>query len=202
MYRINKKIKKSLAGWTRKFYEEGLSTGKDAGDLSIKDPETNLIYICPTPSEKLKIPNWGVIKAKDIVVIDINGNKVEKTDIGPTIEYPMHIKLYNMRPEINAIVHSHALWSTVFAVANKDIPTEIREFNFVKGPVKCAKYAEAGTEELADYIVEAMGENCKAALLANHGAVAVGKDIIEAFNVAVYLEKIAKVAIHVKVIEN
>jgi len=187
--------KEELAVWTRKFYEVGLSTGRDSGDVSLRDPDTGLIYLNPKPSEKLKVPNWGVIKAEDMVVMDVEGNYAEETDILPTIEAPMHFYLYKARPEINAIVHSHAVWSTSFAAARKDIPMVVYEFNFAGGQVKCAEYAKAGTEELARNVLDVMGPNSKAALMANHGAVALGSDMRDAFNVAQYLEKMAQVAI-------
>jgi len=186
--------KEELAVWTRKFYEVGLSTGRDSGDVSLRDPDTGLVYLNPMPNEKLKVPNWGVIKAEDMVVMDVEGNNAEETDILPTVEAPMHFYLYKARPEIQAIVHSHAVWSTAFAAARKDIPMIVYEFNFAGGDVKCAKYAKAGTEELAQNVLEAMGPKRKAALLANHGAVALGTDIRDAFNVAQYLEKMAQVA--------
>jgi L-ribulose-5-phosphate 4-epimerase len=186
--------KEELAVWTRRFYEVGLSTGRDSGDVSLRDPDTGLVYINPRPNSKLKIPTWGVIKAEDMVVMDENGKYVEETDIQATVEAPMHLYLYRARPEIKAIVHSHAVWSTAFAAARKDIPMVVYEFNFAGGGVKCAKYAHAGTEELAQNVLDAMGPKSKAALLANHGAVSMGIDIQDAFNVATYLEKMAQVA--------
>ncbi len=197
---VSKKLKEEVAAATRLFWEKGLSTGRDSGDLSLRDPETGLIYIDPKPSETLEIPNWGVMKAEDIVVMDLDGKIIEENGILPTVEAPMHLYIYKARPEINAIIHPHAIFSSAFAAAGKDIPMVMYEFNFAGGDVRCAKYAKAGTEELAQYIIEALGNDRKAALLRNHGSVALGADLRDAFNVAEYLEKMAQVAIYASII--
>ena len=173
--------------------KKGLSTGRDAGDTSFRDPGTNLIYICPKPTESLKIPNWGIITSKLISVIDMNNEVVGGSDILPSLESPMHIAIYKARPEINAIVHSHAEWSTVFAITGKNIQLVDAEMDeFLGGEVICAEYAEVATEKLQNNIVKALGKNKFAALMRNHGAVCVEKNFEEAFNVSDFLEKNAK----------
>lgn len=200
MARIKHRFKRELALRVKQFRSDGLSTGKDAGDLSIRDPETNLIYICPQPSKRLKIPDWSVIRPRHIVVIDMDGNNVERNGLEPTIEYLMHLGIYRARQDIKAIVHSHAMWSTVFAVARMEIPVAISEFHFVNGTVQCTEYHHMGSEELADAVVETMGSQCKAALIAHHGAVTAGKDMTEAYNLAKYLEKAAKVTLFARLL--
>lgn len=201
--KISTMMLEETARATRLFWEKGLTTGRDSGDLSIMDPDTGLIYIDPRPNETFAIPNWGVIKAEDIIVMDIDGNVVHANNgKQPTVEAPMHLHIYRARPEIKAIVHPHGIFSSAFAAARRDIPMVVYEFNFAGGDVKCAKYAKAGTEELAKNIIEALGEKRKAALLANHGSVALGVDIADAFNVAEYLEKMAQVGIYAAVLGN
>jgi len=196
---IKSEIKEQVAAAARKFWDKGLSTGRDGGDLSIRDPETNYIYICPKPGEALpKIVNWGITKAEHIVVIDINGNKVEDTPIDPTVEYPMHTYIYQNKPEINAIVHSHAEYSSAFAITRQNIPHALAETKFIGGEIVCAEYGAVGSIELAENILKALGENKKAALLCNHGAVTIGKTMEDAFIVSDYLEKLAKVVIMAK----
>jgi hypothetical protein len=56
--------------------DKRLTWGKDAGDSSLRDPETRLIYILPRPSEQLPIPSWDVITAKHVAVVDIDGRTV------------------------------------------------------------------------------------------------------------------------------
>jgi len=193
---IKKQLKKKVAEATVLLWEKGLSAGRDVGDTSFRDPETNLVYICPRPTSKIIIPNWGITQPKHIVVLDLYGKIIENTDILPTLEAPMHLSIYKSRPDINAIVHSHAIWSTVFAITGKNIPLVDAEMDeFLGGEVICAEYAEVATDELANNVIKALGKNKFAAIMRNHGAVCVGKDFEQAFTVSDFLEKSAKTII-------
>lgn len=197
--RIKQEFKQLTLEATYKFYDMGLSTSKDSGDLSLRDPETGLIYIDPRPNKNFKIWNWRGITVDDIVVMDIDGNVVDggKTgDKNPTVEWPMHVAIYKARPETQAIVHSHALHSGVFAALGWDIPAVLAESVLTTGgDVKCAKYGKVSSKELGDYIAEALGEDRKAALLMQHGAVYIGQSMDEALTVAEYTEKCAETVI-------
>ena len=198
---IKKQLKKEVATATKIFWEKRLSAGRDAGDTSLKDPRSNLVYICPRPTEKMKITNWGIIRSQDIVAINMNGEVVDDSDLLPSLEAPMHLAIYKARPEINAIIHSHAIWSTVFAITGKNIPLVDAEMDeFLGGEVVCAEYAEVATEELASNVVNALGRNKFAALMRNHGAVCIGKNFEEAFTVSDFLEKSAKTVLFGKLL--
>lgn len=190
---IKKILKEEVAESAIALWKKGLSTGRDAGDTSLRDPETNLIYICPQPTDKLEILNWGNITSDDIAVINFDNEVVDGSDLLPTQEAPMHIAIYKARPEINAIVHSHPVWSTVFAITGKNISLVDAEMDeFLGGEVVCAEYAEVATEELGKNVVNALGKNKLAALMRNHGTVCIGKNLEEAFNTSDFLEKSAK----------
>ena len=187
---IKKYFKEELTKAVRIFWKKDLSPGQDSGDVSLKDFETNYIYICPRPNKNLEIPNWGVIEEKDIVVIDMDGNVIGNSENLPTVEAPMHIKIYKARPEIGAIIHSHATWSSAFAITGKNIPLVLAEQSlFLGGEVICAEYGKVGSKELAHNIVIALGRKKMAALLRNHGAVCIGRNLEEAFIVSDFLEK-------------
>jgi len=190
---IKRELKEIVAKAAREFYEHGLTPGQDSGDVSLLDPETKLVYICPRPSETLPIPNWGVTKADDIVVMDLDGNLQEDNGILATVEAPMHLAIYKAREDVKAIVHSHGEWSSVFAITGKKIPLALAEQSlFLGGEVLCAEYGRVGSQLLADNIVKALGKDKNAALMRNHGAVAVGPNMEEAMLNAIFLEKGAK----------
>jgi L-fuculose-phosphate aldolase len=195
--KIRQELREEVAAATRLFWEKGLTPGRDAGDTSLRDAKTGLIYICPRPKPNvLKIPNWGMIKAEHIVVIDHEGKLVDDSDLLPTVEAPMHLSIYRARPDVNAIVHSHAVWSSTFAVTGRNIPVILSEQSLrLGGEVICAAYGKVGSEEIARNIVAALGTNKMAALMQNHGAVAVGINFEEAFINSDFLEKGAKVAL-------
>lgn len=193
---IKYELKERVAESARLFWEKKLSVGKDGGDLSLRDPETNYVYICPKPGDKLeKIINWGITQPEHIVVIDLDGNKVEDNGIDPTVEWKMHTFIYKSRPEVNAIVHPHAEYSSAFAVAGKNIPHVLDEMKILGGEVVCAEYGRVNSTELAENIVKALGKDHNAALLRNHGSVAIGKTMQEAFLVSDYMERQARVVI-------
>ncbi len=158
------------------------------GNLSVRDPETGNIIVTPSGM------NYESCVCGDMVVFDKDGNLIEGQR-RPTIEKDMHIKIYQNRADINAIVHTHPLYSTVFCVTEQSIPPITEEFAQIIGrTVNCAKYALPGTQELADYAVEALGEQ-SAVLLTSHGTVCVGVDMATAFKVCDVLEKAAQILI-------
>jgi L-fuculose-phosphate aldolase len=198
---IKHHLKEEVARATRLFWEKGLTPGQDSGDTSLRDQETGYVYICPRPDDKLKIPNWGVIKADDIAVMDLEGNLLEDNGILATVEAPMHLAIYKARPEINAIIHSHATFSSCFAITGKNIPLALAEQAlFLGGEIACAAYGKVGSTELAANIVKALGGGKMAALMRNHGAVCLGKDFEEAFIVSDFLEKGAQTVIYASIL--
>ncbi len=193
---VKPELKQKLLEHTYLFYDKGLTTSLDSGDISLRDPETNLIYIDPRPDKNFKIPNWRSISIDDVAVVDMEGNRVGGGSRYPTVELPMHLAIYKARPETYGIVHSHALYSGVFATLGWDIPAALVETVFHShGDIICAEYGKVASKELANNIVKALGKERTAALLRQHGAVYIGKTIEEAFVVADYVEKAAQTVI-------
>jgi len=157
------------------------------GNISCRDPETRLVYLTPSAMR------YDVICEDDIVVVKSDGTVLESRR-KPTIEMEMHLGIYRARPDINAVVHTHPIYSQVFAVLREDIPPVIDEAaQIMGGAVRCAAYALPGSPELAKNCVEALGEKGRACLLANHGAVCAGVDMDNAFRVAAVLEMTAHI---------
>lgn len=193
---VQQVYKDQCAAAAAPYCDKGFTPANDSGDVSIKDPATGYIYIWPRPSKYVSLYSWRVLKPENICVVDGDGNLIEDNGMLPTVEMPMHLAIYKARPEINAIIHSHPLYSSVYAVAWKDIPAVLAEQAlFLGGDIICAKYGRVGSKELGEYIVEALGEKKMAALLRNHGAVAIGRDLTHAFICADYLERNAHVCI-------
>jgi L-fuculose-phosphate aldolase len=196
MAKINYDYKQLLASTGKKFYEKHLSPGLDSGDISIRDSATGYLYIYPRPHKNLEIINWGVLKPEDIVVVDMDGKNIEDNGNEATIELPMHLDIYHARPEISCILHSHPLWSSIYAACGKNIPLTLAEQGlFLGGEIICAEYGLAGSEDLGKKIVKALGQNKKAALLRNHGSVVLGQSLDEVFALSDFLEHGAQVAV-------
>lgn len=156
------------------------------GNISVRDPETGLIYLTPSGMP------YDVIAEGDIVVMRPDGEIVEGKR-RPTIEYAMHLGILNSRPDIHAVVHTHPIYSQVFACLHEEIPPIIDEAaQMMAGSVKCADYALPGSQELADNVVKALGDGF-ACLMANHGSVCVGTTMDKAFTVSTVLEMSAQI---------
>lgn len=157
------------------------------GNISARDPETNLVYLTPSGMD------YTTIQEEDIVVLDLEGNIVEGHR-KPSIELDLHLHVYQSRPEVQAVVHTHPIYSTVFSCCGEDIPMVIDEAAQVLGDVcRTAKYGLPGSKELAENCVEALGKTGNACLLRSHGAVCVGKNMDTAFKVCKVLEVTAQI---------
>ncbi len=163
----------------------GLVTGT-CGNISARVPGEP--YYVVTPSG---IP-YDRIKKKDLVVVDGSGHVIN-SERRPSTELKMHLSIYNAREEVGAIVHTHSIYACALAVAGKSLPPILEEMaQLVGGAVPVARYARAGTFNLAAAAVEALGES-NAVLLANHGLVGMGRDVAEAYQVCLVVEKAAQV---------
>lgn len=178
--------KKLLVDSGKRMLNSGLTVAT-WGNISARNPESGLVYLTPSAMD------YNIITEDDIVVCDCSGNIAEGIR-KPTVETALHLSIYNKRHDINAVVHTHPIHSTVFGLLREDIPACLDEAAQVLGDkIPVADYALPGTPELAHNCIEALGENRFACLLANHGAVCTGADMDKAFKVAQVLEMTAKV---------
>ena len=157
------------------------------GNISIRDKETNLVYLTPSGM------NYATIVEDDVVVCDLDGNIVEGSR-KPTIETELHLGIYKARPEVNAIVHTHPIYSTVFSCCGEDIPQVIDEAaQILGGVIKTAPYALPGSHEPAETCVKTHANETNACLLMSHGAVCVGDTMDTAFKICTVLEVTAQI---------
>jgi len=156
------------------------------GNISIQDRKTGYIYITPSGMD------YDTCTRDDILVYGKDGNLVEGYR-RPSIEKNMHLWIHQARPDVGAVMHTHPIYSTVFATLNWDIPAVTEEFAQVIGKqVRCAEYFLPGTDDLARAVVKALGDS-QAVLCVNHGTVCVGNDIEHVFKVSTVLEKACQV---------
>lgn len=186
-FEISENFKKLIVNTGRKLYKQNLTIGT-WGNISVLDPDTDLVYIKPSGI------NYNEINLEDIMVIDKKGKIVEGFR-KPSIEMPMHLSIYNARKDVKAIIHYHPIYSSVLAVTGFSLPGICEDFVQIVGEkVLCAKYALPGSEELAKNTVVSLG-NRNAVFLLNHGTLCVGRDIKEAMKVCYVVEKTAHIYI-------
>jgi L-fuculose-phosphate aldolase len=138
--------------------------------------------------------DYGDLEAGDVVLVDVNGRVLEGS-LEPSTETPMHTGIYRARPEMGAVVHTHSIFATTLACLGWPIPpvhymlTTLAE----DAQIPLAPYTTYGTEQLAAYVAEALGESRNACLLQNHGTITVGDSPEAAFSRTVVLEEMAEV---------
>jgi L-fuculose-phosphate aldolase len=122
----------------------------------------------------------GMMTTDDLVVTDLEGRRLSGAR-PPSTELAMHLLIYRFRPDVYAICHAHPPIATGFAAAGVPLDKAIlSEAVFSLGCVPLAPYGTPGTSELCDSI-EPLLRNYDAILLANHGAVTYGPDLLTAF---------------------
>ena len=155
------------------------------GNLSARVPGMDLMVITPS--------NYGYMKmvAEDICVLDMNLTPVAGKR-KPSIESGMHAAIYQARPDVNAVIHTHQAYPSTLAIIGKSIPPLFDEqVVFLGDAVEIIPYAPSGSDELRDIVAAQTLSHNNAYLMANHGALLLGSDLERAmFNVAV-LEKCA-----------
>ncbi|NLW02829.1 MAG: class II aldolase/adducin family protein [Clostridiaceae bacterium] len=135
---------------------------------------------------------YETLKPEDMVIVNMHDLSYEGK-LKPTVETPMHARILLERPEINAVIHTHSTYALVMAAAHKPIPPICDDqVQILGGEVRVARYTLPGTGEMAKAVLEAL-EGRMGALIANHGAVACGRNLDEAFTAATVLEKAAQV---------
>jgi ribulose-5-phosphate 4-epimerase/fuculose-1-phosphate aldolase len=199
---IREDLKEVVAASARYMWDRKLTWGRDAGDSSLRDPSTGLIYILQKPSSQHPIPTWAVATADYVAVVDIDGVNVGDPEVEPTIELLTHLRIYQHRSDVNAIVHSHGEWSTIYAGIRQPVPTMLIDSFYYLGmaPVPCSIMGKVGGDEVAMSCVERLGDYGKAVLLASHGAATVGADLDEALGIAELVEQVSRQAIYANVI--
>ena len=136
-----------------------------------------------TPSGR----DYSGIKVEDIVLVDLR--TMESSGGKASTETPLHAAIYRDRPEIFAIVHTHSMSASTVAAARREVPPILDDFAQIVGPsLRTADYALPGSTRMTKVVVKAMSGRM-AALLANHGAVAVGRSMKEALLCARMVEK-------------
>jgi len=174
--------RKLVIDYCLKLNQENLTRGS-SGNISIRNQ--NHIAISPSGME------YNQLKPEDIVIVDIEGNILEGKR-KPSSELAFHLALYQKRENIKAVVHTHSIHATALACLGEELPAAHYMIGFAGDKVPLVPYQTFGTDKLAQAIQEKL-ENYNALLLENHGLLAVGENIKDAYTVAHSVEFVAEV---------
>ena len=173
--------KKEIIKFAKMLNDKKLSALR-SGNISIRYKNGFLI----TPSGQ----KYSSLKVKDIVFVNLKGEFNNKQK--PSSEWRFHQDIYISKTNAKAIVHSHSTNATALSTHNKKIPSFHYMVALAGGSdIKCAKYATYGTRELSRNILKAL-KNRFACLIANHGQIAFGSSLADAFELAEEVDNLAK----------
>ena len=175
-------LREAIIAAARALNKNQLGTGT-AGNVSARIKQGYLI----TPTGM----DYESLTPADVVSMDLRGNRAEG-DLKPSSEWRFHQDIYAERADTLAIVHTHSPCATALACTRQELPA----FHYMVAgaggvSIRCAGYATYGTQELSDHALAALAGR-QACLLANHGVIALGKDVDSAFKMAQLVEELAR----------
>ncbi len=167
----------------RRLYKQGFAAAND-GNISVKLPEGQILT---TPTGVSK----GYMTPEMVVKTDLEG-RVIAGELKPSSELKMHLRVYQLRPDVQAVVHAHPPYATAHAIVGEGLESPIIAEAVVNlGVVPLAPYATPSTEEVPKSVVPFLHKH-NAVLLANHGALTYGPDLMTAWFRMETLEHYAK----------
>ncbi len=171
--------KEAVRAMGLRLVELGLTAGT-WGNASVRFSDTEMAI---TPSGT----DYATMKAEDIVVVDLATGEARGGK--PSSEKTLHMEIYRTRPEAKAVVHTHSMSASSVAAARREVPPILDDLAQIVGPsLRVAEYSLPGTKKMARTVLRAM-RGRMAALMANHGAVAMGRSPDEAILCAQIVEK-------------
>src|SRR5258708_25041351 len=167
-------------------HERGYVAATD-GNISVRLGQ-NLVLCTPTSMSK------GMMQPEDMVVVDMNGDQKDGKR-HPSTELGMHLLFYSLRPHVRAVVHAHPPTATGFAAAGISLEEPlVAEVVVSCGAIPLARYGTPGTPDLADALKPLIPRH-DALLMANHGVVTCGHDLLNAYMKMETVEHYAQIAL-------
>jgi L-fuculose-phosphate aldolase len=170
----------------RMLHQRGYVAATD-GNLSVRLDKRRILA---TPTAICK----GMMRPSDLVIVDMDGRRIAgRRDVSS--EVGMHLLIYRLRPDVRGIVHAHPRTATGFAAAGMPLNEPlVCEVVIGLGSIPLAKYGTPGTPELSDAL-EPLIPQYDAILMSNHGVVAYGADLHQAYMKMETVEHFAQIAL-------
>jgi L-ribulose-5-phosphate 4-epimerase len=179
-----KALKKAVWEANQGIFHAGLVT-MHSGNASGIDRARGLIVIKPSGMD------YDKMRPSDMVVTDLKGKSID-SKWKPSVDLPHHLYLYQHRPDIGGVVHTHSNYATSFAMLGRSIPVYLTAIADEFGcEIPCVPYIDNQGDNIGQAILQHIGAS-PAVLLANHGAFAIGKTPRDALKAAVMLEDVAR----------
>lgn len=178
-------LRAQLVDYGKQLVASGLVQGT-WGNLSARLDDT---YMLVTPSGL----DYARLTPADMVKVNMRTLEYE-SGLKPTSEKSLHAAIYQNRPDIGGIIHTHSKYCCVYAAARRDLPIPADRQTAFQSPIKLAPYAPPGSKSLTKNTAAAVGDNY-GAIMAGHGMIACGRDLTAAFQNCKQLEAIAEASL-------
>jgi L-fuculose-phosphate aldolase len=186
---IEQQLKETICEIGRLLFTRGMVASND-GNISCRTPDGNVL-VTPTGVSK------GAMTPDMILKVDLAGNVLEGT-WKKTSELPMHLRAYQERPDVQAVVHAHPPTATGFACAGEPLDDYVAtEAVYAFGCVPVAPYATPSTQGIPDSIAPLL-QDYDAMMLEFHGVLTVGADLMSAYYMMESVEQYAKICLVVR----
>ncbi|MHA1560689.1 MAG: class II aldolase/adducin family protein [Promethearchaeota archaeon] len=180
-----KEYRKKVLYGSKKIFE-GKLVEFGEGNVSIRVKKQDEMFITPSKND------YATLKLDEIVHIQFDGTQISKGRPASS-EYRLHTSIYRARPKAKCIIHTHSVYACMLAAVKQKIPVLLEEMIFfLGGEIEVADYTPAGTQEIGEVALKAMGDN-NAVLLTNHGVLVCGKDMTSAVKNAKLVEKLSQI---------
>ena len=188
----------NLLYFVKRLYDKQLISSS-GGNISLR-VDNDLMLITPSGTDK------GNLQNEDICLADFDGNLIprenQSSNLKLSMESQMHIAVYKARPDVQAIIHSHPIFASAYSATLEKINTHLTgEIYAVIGEPLYVEYARMGSAKLADYVGKSSAE-ANVLILANHGIIAMGENLFEAYNRTEIIEYASHLTFLTKLIGN
>ncbi|NHI94383.1 MAG: class II aldolase/adducin family protein [Candidatus Lokiarchaeota archaeon] len=161
--------------------------GGSGGNISVRIEGEEAVAVSPSNKDYL------TLEQDDICIVDYDLQRID-AKYNPSVETKMHNAVYKTRLDVNAIVHTHQPYASIFSIINEPIPALFDEQVVNIGDViEIIPYAMSGSVELLEKVVSKIDNNCNAFIIQNHGVLGLGINIDAAFRSVGLMEKVARV---------
>jgi L-ribulose-5-phosphate 4-epimerase len=179
-------LREQVVRHARRMLASGLVRGT-SGNLSARQFGSSWCVVTPSGVE------YDTMRAEDLVMVGLDGEPIGD-GLRPSVDTPVHLAVYRLRPDVGAVIHTHSAYAAAFSTLHLDVPPLITESaGYLGGGVRVLDYVPPARPDTGDQVASGLGRD-RAVLLPNHGVVAIGEDLQAAYAAACQVEESAHVA--------
>jgi L-ribulose-5-phosphate 4-epimerase len=180
-------LREQVVAYARQMLASGLVRGT-SGNVSARPAGARWCLITPSGVD------YTTMRPKHLVRVDLEGEQADPAGLKPSVDTGVHVAVYRARSDVGAVIHTHSPYAAAFSTLHREVPPLITESaGYLGGRVRVLEYVPPATTGTGDAVAKGLGSD-RAALLPNHGVIAVGEDLRRCFGAACQVEESAHIA--------